>query len=209
MPVVNFTSNVIEIPLLLSEAVKARVPLCGRDGKTGQTYLKVVIASALRARKLRVNGWYSLNILGNDDGKNLADPDKASGKVANKTELLDEILGYEVGQQYEAPSHKVTIDYYPPRGDSKEAWDVIDFTGLFGLPMSLRLNLQGRDSILAAPLVIDLAVWMAALHHAGRCGLIPELGFYFKRPLGSNPPVTFEDQLGAIQRLAMECKDII
>jgi myo-inositol-1-phosphate synthase len=208
IPVVNFTSNAIEIPLLLSESLKVRVPLCGRDGKTGQTYLKVVIASALKARRLRVNGWYSLNILGNNDGENLADPDKASEKVANKTKLLEEILGYKVGQQYGAPSHKVTIDYYPPRGDNKEAWDVIDFSGLFGLPMSLRLNLQGRDSILAAPLVMDLAVWMAALHCAGRRGLVPELGFYFKKPLGSSPPVTFEAQLRAIRQLAVECKDI-
>ena len=93
-----------------------------------------------------------MNILGNQDGQNLADPDKAAMKLANKTELLEEILGYPVGERYGVSSHKVRIDYYPPRGDAKEAWDVIDFLGLFGLPMSLRINLLARDSVLAAPL---------------------------------------------------------
>jgi len=206
IPVVNFTSNALELPVIVEEALKAGVPVCGRDGKTGQTYLKVVLASALKARSLQVDGWYSLNILGNEDGRNLADPLKASGKVANKTGLLEEILGYRIGRHYGTDSHKVVIDYYPPRGDCKEAWDVIDFAGLFGLPMSLRLNLQARDSILAAPLVIDLARWMAALHAAGRSGLVPELGFYFKKPLGPNPPVTFQDQLAALDRLEVVCK---
>jgi len=208
-PIVNFTSNPIELPLIAQEALKAGVPLCGRDGKTGQTYLKVVLASALKARGLQVDGWYSLNILGNDDGRNLADPDKAAGKILNKTELLEDILEYRVGHQYGAPCHKVVIDYYPPRGDCKEAWDVIDFTGLFGMPMSLRLNLQARDSILAAPMIIDLAWWMVAVHMAKRPGLVPELGFYFKKPTGPHPPVTFQDQLLALQSLEHECREIL
>jgi myo-inositol-1-phosphate synthase len=208
-PVVNFTSNPIELPLIAQEALKAGVPLCGRDGKTGQTYLKVVLASALKARGLQVDGWYSLNILGNDDGRNLADPHKAAGKILNKTELLEDILGYRVGHQHGAPCHKVVIDYYPPRGDCKEAWDVIDFTGLFGMPMSLRLNLQARDSILAAPMIIDLAWWMVAVHMAKRPGLVPELGFYFKKPAGPHPPVTFQDQLSALQSLEHACREII
>jgi myo-inositol-1-phosphate synthase len=201
VPVVNFTSNALEAPVVVQEALKTGVPLCGRDGKTGQTYLKVVLASALKARGLKVDGWYSLNILGNEDGRNLSDPERASGKIANKTGLLEEILGYRVGERYGADTHKVVIDYYPPRGDSKEAWDVIDFTGLFGLPMSLRVNLQGRDSILAAPMVIDLACWMAALNAAGRSGLVPELGFYFKKPVGPDHPVSFQDQLAGLDRL--------
>ena len=209
LPVVNFTPNPVELSLLVQEAMKAGVPLCGRDGKTGQTYLKVVLASALRARNLRVDGWYSLNLLGNEDGRNLADPRKAAGKLANKTEVLEEILGYSVGQRYGVSSHKVVIDYYPPRGDAKEAWDVIDFAGLFGLPMSLRLNLQARDSILAAPLVIDLAWWMASLQAAGRSGLVPELGFYFKKPMGPNPPITFQDQLAQLDRLKIFCREKI
>jgi myo-inositol-1-phosphate synthase len=205
LPVVNFTPNALEVPAIVREAEKAGVPLAGRDGKTGQTYLKVVLASALKARNLRVDGWYSLNILGNEDGKTLADPGKATGKLANKTEVLDEILGYRVGDRYGTSSHKVLIDYYPPRGDAKEAWDVIDFLGLFGLPMSLRLNLLARDSILAAPLVLDLARWMIALQMAGRSGLIPELAFYFKKPLGLHPPLTFQDQLTKLVELEQTC----
>jgi len=103
----------------------------------------------------------------------------------------------------------VVIDYYPPRGDSKEAWDVIDFAGLFGLPMSLRLNLQARDSILAAPLVIDLARWMVSLQMAGRSGLVAELGFYLKKPLGINPPLSFQDQLAQLGQLALFCREKI
>jgi myo-inositol-1-phosphate synthase len=205
VPVVNFSPNSMEIPVVLQEATKHEVPISGCDGKTGQTYLKVVLASALKARNLFVDGWYSLNLLGNADGKNLMDPARAAGKVANKTELLDDILGYPVGERYGEPSHKVHIDYYPPRGDAKEAWDAIDFQGMFGLPMSIRLNFQARDSILAAPLVLDLARWMAALKMAGRTGPVPELGFYFKKPLGENPPVSFQDQILCLKKLEKEC----
>jgi myo-inositol-1-phosphate synthase len=206
VPVVNFTPNSVELPVIFREAQKKGVPICGRDGKTGQTYLKVALASALKARSLKVDGWYSLNILGNDDGKNLMNPDCASGKIANKTALLDDILGYAVGENYGVSTHKVFIDYYPPRGDAKEAWDVIDFSGLFGLPMSIRINFLCRDSILAAPLVIDLARWMAAIDLAGRKGPISELGFYFKKPIGNNPPITFEQQILALQKLENECR---
>ncbi len=205
IPVINFTPNRIEIPAVLDEARKKKVPMAGRDGKTGQTYFKVVLASALKARNLRVDGWYSLNILGNADGANLMDSERAAAKLSNKTGLLDEILGYPVGANYDSPSHKVHIDYYPPRGDAKEAWDVIDFKGLFGLPMSLRLNLMGRDSILAAPLVLDLARWMVVLQMAGRCGPVPELAFYFKKAVGNCPPLTFQDQLTSLARLEDEC----
>jgi len=205
VPFVNFTSNHVEHPLLVGEAASAGVPMCGRDGKTGQTFFKVVLASALRARNLRVDGWYSLNILGNEDGKNLSDPSRASSKLANKTRVLEDVLGYPVeGPQGEA-CHGVHIAYYPPRGDAKEAWDVIDFSGIFGLPMSLRLNLMARDSVLAAPLVVDLARWMAGLKKAGRSGLIPELGFYFKKPLGEGAPRTFEEQLQALRILQEQC----
>lgn len=207
VPVVNFTPNPVEIPAVLEEAAKIGLPVAGRDGKTGQTYLKVVLASALKARNLLVDGWYSLNILGNADGANLMDPARAAGKLRNKTSLLDDILEYEVGQQYGAPTHKVHIDYYPPRGDAKEAWDVIDFKGLFGLPMSIRLNLLGRDSILAAPLVLDLARWTAALQMAGRSGPIPELGFYFKKPVGDSPPLTFQEQVTSLAKLERECEE--
>ena len=208
IPVINFSPNHLEFPVVIQQAIKHHVPVCGRDGKTGQTYFKVVLASALKARCLHVGGWYSLNILGNADGKNLLNPERAAGKVANKTQLLDDILGYPVGQKYGEPCHKVHIDYYPPRGDAKEAWDVIDFQGMFGLPMSIRLNLQGRDSILAAPLILDLARWMAVLKLADRSGLIPELGFYFKKPLGKNPPLNFQDQVHSLRELEKECDSL-
>jgi myo-inositol-1-phosphate synthase len=199
--VINFTSNKVELPPVVSEAVKAGVPLAGRDGKTGQTYLKVVLASALKARNLLVDGWYSLNVLGNEDGKNLADPERSASKLANKTEVLEEILGYRVGEKYGTSTHIVRIDYYPPRADAKEAWDVVDFCGLFGMPMSLRINLQARDSILAAPLIIDLARWMAVLKTRGHAGLVPQLAFFFKKPLGLNPPLTFQDQIRCLNEM--------
>jgi myo-inositol-1-phosphate synthase len=205
VPVVNFTPNSLEIPLIIKEAEDRKVPISGRDGKTGQTYFKVVLASAFKARNLTVDGWYSLNILGNADGANLMNPRNAAGKVANKTELLDEILGYSVGASYGHPAHKVHIDYYPPRGDAKEAWDVIDIKGLLGLPMSLRLNLQGRDSILAAPLVLDLAIWMSIIQQANIFGLVPQLGFYFKKPVGEAAPLTFQEQLLALDKLEAAC----
>jgi myo-inositol-1-phosphate synthase len=204
VPVVNFTPNSVELDPVVALAEEAGVPLVGRDGKTGQTYFKVVLASALKARNLYVDGWYSMNILGNADGRNLMVPERASGKLANKTNLLDEVLGYPVGERYGQSTHKVQIDYYPPRGDAKEAWDVIDFLGMFDLPMSLRIDLQGRDSILAAPMAIDLARWMFMLRLTGRRGLVPELAFFFKHPLGENAARTFQDQLAALDHLEAE-----
>jgi myo-inositol-1-phosphate synthase len=201
VPVVNFTPNTVELPVVVDRATTNGVPIAGRDGKTGQTYFKVVLASALKARGLYVDGWYSLNILGNDDGLNLMDPGNACGKLNNKTRLLEEILGYPVGERHGRPAHKVHIDYYPPRGDAKEAWDVIDIQGIFGMPMSLRLNLQARDSILATPMIVDLARWVAALQAAGIAGPVADLGFYFKKPVGLQAPLTFQDQLAALERL--------
>jgi len=206
IPVVNFTPNDLGDPALAATAAEKGIPLVGRDGKTGQTYFKVVLASALKARQLRVDGWYSLNILGNADGRNLMDPECARGKLANKTELLDDVLGYRVGEAYGESAHKVHIDYYPPRGDAKEAWDVIDIKGLFGLPMSIRVNLQGRDSILAAPMALDLARWVVLLQAVGRGGEVPELGFYFKKPEGEQPATTYEDQLRDLKSLEALCR---
>ena len=209
VPIVNFTPNEVEFPLVIKEAVRQGVPISGRDGKTGQTYLKVVLASALKARNLIVDGWYSLNILGNQDGKNLMDPHRAAGKLSNKTDILDDIMGYQVGERYGVSSHKVQIDYYPPRGDAKEAWDVIDFLGVFGMPMSMRLNLQVRDSVLAAPLVVDLARWMIVLQMAGRSGPVPELAFYYKKTVGHEPPLSFQDQVAVLRELGLWCRQRI
>jgi myo-inositol-1-phosphate synthase len=205
IPVVNFTPNLLMVPGFAELAQNRRIPIAGRDGKTGQTYLKVVLASALKERFFEITGWYSLNLLGNADGKNLMDPEKAAGKLANKTSVLDAIFSNSEQKREASPFHKVHIDFYPPRGDAKEAWDVIDFSGMFGLPMSLRLNLLGRDSILAAPLVLDLARWMVILNAAGFSGPIPRLGFYFKMPEGKNPPLSFQDQTSALDRLEAGC----
>ncbi|MFP4532172.1 MAG: inositol-3-phosphate synthase [Desulfobacterales bacterium] len=206
VPVVNFTPNVVEIPSVVNTARETGVPIAGRDGKTGQTYFKVVLAAAFRARALFVNGWYSLNILGNADGENLMDPEHAACKLENKTDVLADVLGYSPGmRQYGKSAHKVHIDYYPPRGDAKEAWDAIDFESIFGLPMSLRLNLQGRDSILAAPMVLDLSRWAAAAKTAGCAGLIPELAFYFKKTFG-DAPAGFEGQLAALDNFENDLK---
>ncbi|MFH1981520.1 MAG: inositol-3-phosphate synthase [Pseudomonadota bacterium] len=205
VPVVNFTPNTVELPWVLAEAASRGVPVAGRDGKTGQTFLKVVLASAFRARNLAVDGWYSTNILGNADGRNLMDPGRCSGKLANKTHLLNEVLGYRVENDAGEPTHTVRIDYYPPRGDAKEAWDVIDLKGLFDMPMSIRINLQGRDSILAAPMVVDLARWVAALKDAGIGGAVPDLGFFFKKPVGQRPPVTFQEQTARLAALGARC----
>lgn len=207
VPVVNFSPNEIEIPAIIAESERCCVSLCGRDGKTGQTYFKTVLASALKARSLYVNGWYSLNILGNEDGKNLMNPTHAEAKLFNKTAFLDDILGYPVEDKNGRAAHKVHIDYYPPRGDAKEAWDVIDFQGLFDLPMSMRINLQGRDSILAAPMIIDLARWITALQTAGCYGPISGLGFYFKNPVGENAPVGFQRQIDALDTLERYCDE--
>ena len=205
VPVVNFTPNEIEIPAVVKAARERGVPIAGRDGKTGQTYFKVVLAAAFRARALFVNGWYSLNILGNADGENLLDPAHAACKLENKTDVLEGVLGYSPGMKnFGESAHKVHIDYYPPRGDAKEAWDVIDFESIFGLPMSLRLNLQGRDSILAAPMVLDLARWVAAAKMAGCAGLAPQLSFYFKKALGDAAPLSFEAQLAALDNFENE-----
>lgn len=205
IPFINFTPNDLGEALRLEASTKG-IPLLGRDGKTGQTYFKVVFASALKARRLKVDGWYSLNILGNADGLNLMDPDCARGKLANKTELLDDVLGYRVGDAYGESAHKVRIDYYPPRGDAKEAWDVIDIQGLFGLPMSIRINLQGRDSILAAPMVLDLARWAVLLQAVDRGGPVPELAFFFKKPEGRHPSATYENQLNDLKQLETQCR---
>lgn len=206
VPVINFTPNEVEIPAVLEAAQTHRVPMAGRDGKTGQTYFKIVLASALRARNLLVKGWYSLNILGNSDGANLMQPENAACKLSNKTDVLEKVLGYQPGKAaFGQSTHTVRIDYYPPRGDAKEAWDVIDFESIFGLPMSIRMNLQGRDSILAAPMILDLARWILMIQKSGRSGLIPELALYFKKSFGASTPADFEGQVALLRELERSC----
>jgi myo-inositol-1-phosphate synthase len=171
------------------------VPVCGKDGKTGQTLLKTVLAPAFRDRNLRVEGWFSTNLLGNRDGQVLADPESLQSKLATKTDVLEGILGYPV-------EHQVHIHYYKPRGDAKEAWDSIDLVGFAGQKMQVKVNFLCRDSILAAPLAIDLCrlADLAQINKQG--GVVEELGVFFKSPqtAGGPPEHDFGRQQAALER---------
>jgi len=179
-PHVNFTPSRTKVPALEELAEKCGIPVAGEDGKTGQTFLKTVLAPALRARDLRVAGWYSTNILGNNDGKVLDDPESNKTKITSKMSVLDEILGYKV------PDHQVHIHYYKPRGDEKEAWDNIDLEGFLGERMQLKVNFLCKDSILAAPLVVDLARLVDVAQRAGEKGIQRQLSVFFKAPYHSD-----------------------
>jgi myo-inositol-1-phosphate synthase len=176
VPFGNFTPSVAaDIPALIELANKNKVPIAGKDGKTGQTFIKSVLAPALRSRALKVQGWFSTNILGNRDGLVLSNEDSLASKVKTKSSLLDDILGYEV------QDHIVDIRYYRPRGDNKEAWDNIDVTGFLGQPMQLKINFLCRDSVLAAPLAIEIARCLDLANQRGEGGIQEQLSVFFKR----------------------------
>jgi len=178
IPYLNFTSNVsAELPALRTLARSNRTPFCGKDGKTGQTLLKTALAPMFALRGLRVRGWISANYLGNADGENLSHPEHAAEKLRNKLGVLDDILGYPVD------NHIVDIRYYRPRGDFKESWDNIDFTGFGGIPMQLKVNLLGGDSVLAAPLAIDAARLLERAARARAVGPQEQLSLFFKHPI--------------------------
>jgi len=177
---IEFTPNMsIEIPALNSVAYEKNIPIAGKDGKTGQTFIKSVLAQALRSRNLFINGWYSTNILGNNDGKNLLSIENRKAKLKTKRDLLDMIVGYSV------PNHIIDIVYYPPRGDNKEAWDNIDVRVFTNKTLQIKINLLGADSILAAPLVIDLIRFMDYSLKNNLKGFQTWLSLYFKKPLNS------------------------
>ena len=177
VPYGNFTPSIAaDIPALVEFAQKQNVPVAGKDWKTGQTMIKTVIAPALKTRALKVDGWYSTNILGNRDGLALSHADSLESKVATKSSVLDDILGYEV------EDHLVDIRYYRPRGDNKESWDNIDVTGFLGQPMQLKINFLCRDSILAAPLVIEIARLLEFAKKRGAGGVQEQLSVFFKLP---------------------------
>jgi myo-inositol-1-phosphate synthase len=160
-----------------------KVPICGKDFKTGQTLMKTVLAPGFKARMLGVAGWFSTNILGNRDGEVLDDPDSFRAKEVTKSGVLDTILQPEVYPDlYGNLYHKVRINYYPPRGDEKEGWDNIDIFGWLGYPMQIKVDFLCRDSILAAPIVLDLALLMDLAGRAERGGIQEWLSFYFKSP---------------------------
>jgi myo-inositol-1-phosphate synthase len=169
---------------LLALADREGVPVSGKDFKTGQTWMKTVIAPALKARMLGLAGWYSTNILGNRDGEVLDDPASFKTKEASKLSVLHTILQPEMYPDlYKGFSHVVRINYYPPRGDNKEGWDNIDIVGWMGYPMQIKVNFLCRDSILAAPIVLDLALLSDLAGRAGRKGIQEWLSFYYKSPM--------------------------
>jgi myo-inositol-1-phosphate synthase len=173
-----------DVPGLVELANEHQVPLAGKDLKTGQTLLKTIIAPGLKSRMLGVSGWYSTNILGNRDGAVLDDPGSFRCKEVSKKGVLDGILQPHLYPElYGNLAHVVTINYYPPRGDNKEGWDNIDLFGWLGYPMQLKINFLCRDSILAAPLVLDLALFLDLARRAGRAGIQEWLSFYFKNPM--------------------------
>jgi myo-inositol-1-phosphate synthase len=184
VPFANGAPNLtVDIPALTKLAEANGVPICGKDFKTGQTLMKTIIAPGLKSRMLGLDGWYSTNILGNRDGEVLDDPESFKTKEESKLSVLEEILQPEVYPElYKGFSHVVRINYYPPRGDNKEGWDNIDIFGWLGYKMQIKIDFLCRDSILAAPLVLDLALFMDFAKRAGMKGIQEWLSFYFKSP---------------------------
>jgi len=185
IPFANGAPNLtIDVPALRELAAKRRVPLCGKDFKTGQTLMKTILAPGLKARMLGLQGWFSTNILGNRDGEVLDDPDNFKTKEVSKLSVLEHILQPHLYPDlYEGFHHQVRINYYPPRGDNKEGWDNLDIFGWLGYPMQIKIDFLCRDSILAAPLVLDLALFLDLARRAGMHGIQEWLSFYFKSPM--------------------------
>ncbi len=174
----------VDTPALLELAKQNRVPVSGKDFKTGQTMMKTVLAPAFKARMLGVAGWFSTNILGNRDGEVLDEPTSFKSKEVSKLGVLEYILQPQLYPDlYRDFYHKVRINYYPPRGDNKEGWDNIDIFGWLGYPMQVKVDFLCRDSILAAPLVLDLALFMDLSARAGMSGIQEWLSFYYKSPM--------------------------
>jgi myo-inositol-1-phosphate synthase len=188
VPFANGAPNLtLDIPALRSLATRRRVPICGKDFKTGQTLFKTVIAPMLKTRMLGLTGWYSTNILGNRDGEVLDDPASFKTKEESKLGALEHILQPQLYPAlYGDVYHKVRINYYPPRGDNKEGWDNIDIFGWLGYPMQIKIDFLCRDSILAAPLVLDLVLFLDLAHRARMKGIQEWLSFYFKSPQHSS-----------------------
>ena len=187
VPFANGAPNLaVDTPALIQLANERGVPIAGKDFKTGQTWMKTVIAPGLKARMLGLDGWYSTNILGNRDGEVLDDPQSFKTKEESKLSVLHTILQPDLYPElYKGFSHVVRINYYPPRGDNKEGWDNIDIKGWMGYPMQIKINFLCRDSILAAPLVLDLALFMDFAQRAGLKGIQEWLSFFFKSPMAA------------------------
>lgn len=172
-----------DFPALVDLAIREGVPIVGKDFKTGQTMMKTILAPGFKARMLGIRGWFSDNILGNRDGEVLDDPESFKSKEVSKSGVLETILQADLYPElYKDMYHKIRINYYPPRGDAKEGWDNIDIFGWMGYPMQIKVNFLCRDSILAAPIVLDLALFMDLAKRAGKSGVQEWLSFYFKSP---------------------------
>jgi len=184
VPYANGAPNLsVDLPCMIELSHREGVPIAGKDFKTGQTWMKTLLAPGLKARMLGLRGWYSTNILGNRDGEVLDDPDNFKTKEVSKLGVIDSVLQPEVYPElYGDVDHVVRINYYPPRGDNKEGWDNIDIFGWMGYPMQIKVNFLCRDSILAAPIVLDLALFMDLAARAGQSGVQEWLSFYFKAP---------------------------
>jgi myo-inositol-1-phosphate synthase len=187
VPFCNGAPNLcVDIPALIELANEKGVPISGKDFKTGQTWLKTVIAPGIKARMLGLKGWYSTNILGNRDGEVLDDPASFKTKEESKLSVLHTILQPDkYPDLYKDFSHVVRINYYPPRGDNKEGWDNIDIVGWMNYPMQIKVNFLCRDSILAAPIVLDVALFSDFAHRAGMKGIQEWLSFYYKSPMAA------------------------
>ena len=204
IPFANGAPNLcVDIPALAELAKAKGVPIAGKDFKTGQTLMKTIIAPGLKARMLGLQGWFSTNILGNRDGEVLDDPGSFRTKELSKVSVLDAILQPEIYKElYGEYFHKIRIEYYPPRGDAKEGWDNIDIFGWLGQPMQIKVNFLCRDSILAAPVALDLALFLDLARRAGLAGIQEWLSFYFKSPM-SRPDLKPEHDL-FIQHLKLQ-----
>jgi myo-inositol-1-phosphate synthase len=196
VPYANGAPNLsVDVPALWEMARAKGVPIAGKDFKTGQTLMKTIIAPGLKARMLGLQGWFSTNILGNRDGEVLDDPGSFRSKEVSKASVLDAILQPELYPElYRDYFHKVRIEYYPPRGDAKEGWDNIDIVGWLGQPMQIKIDFLCRDSILAAPVVLDLLLFLDLAARAGLSGIQEWLSFYFKSPM-SRPDLKPEHDL--------------
>ncbi|HEV8131402.1 MAG TPA: inositol-3-phosphate synthase [Acidobacteriota bacterium] len=185
IPFANGAPNLtVDVPAMMTLAKKHGVPICGKDFKTGQTLMKTILAPGLKARLLGLHGWFSTNILGNRDGEVLDDPMSFKTKEESKLSVLDQILQPDLYPDlYKNFYHKVRINYYPPRGDNKEGWDNLDIFGWLGYPMQIKIDFLCRDSILAAPLVLDLILFLDLARRAGMSGIQEWLSFYFKSPM--------------------------
>jgi myo-inositol-1-phosphate synthase len=185
IPYANGAPNLsLDFPAMWELAKENKIPVAGKDFKTGQTLMKTILAPGLKARLIGLDGWFSTNILGNRDGEVLDDPGSFKTKEESKLSVLEYILQPDVYPDlYEKFYHKVRINYYPPRGDNKEGWDNIDIFGWLGYPMQIKVDFLCRDSILAAPIVLDLALFMDLAKRSGFSGIQEWLSFYFKSPM--------------------------